>query len=121
MALGRHTLSTMHDFERYAIEFMIGDGVIAPDVRRQLAYTTVSRRTRDPDQWVTHLAVDPAAPRISPSDAEISADLDVDAYGTMTASLTISDGHLAALAFEMPGLHWPERPRILGLVPYPQP
>lgn len=108
----------MHRFERDAIDVIVGNGIIASDVRRQLANAVVTRREHGGDV-VAYFGVDAAAPAIVPHETELSADLDVDAYGTVTASLTILGGRLMSLAFEAPAAHWPEHPRILGLAPLP--
>ncbi|MEP6495923.1 MAG: hypothetical protein ABJF01_24800 [bacterium] len=109
----------MHPFERDAIEIMIGSGGFAPDIWRQLEHATVVRRARDAEAHVAYFDVGPVAPTVVPSHIEMAADLDVDAYGTVTACLAIVNGRLASLSFEMPGPHWPEHPRVLGLAPKP--
>ncbi len=107
----------MHPFERSAIDFIIGNSLIAGDVRAQLEYLTVADRTRDRDELTTRFAVAAGAPIVIPRDASMAADLDVDAYGEVTAYITIEEGRLTELVFEASGAHWPEHPRILGLVP----
>jgi hypothetical protein len=92
----------MQPFERAAIEFIIGNSLIAGDVRAQLESVSVVDRTRDRYALTTHFVV--AA----------------DAYGEVTAYISIEEGHLTELVFEVYGPHWPERPRILGLVPSAQ-
>lgn len=109
----------MHKFERDAIDVIVGNGVIAPQVRSQLALAVVTRRAHDAHARVAYFDVDLTAPAIVPHEAELSADLDVDAYGTVEASLTISQGRLVSLDFAAPAPHWPEHPRILGLAPLP--
>lgn len=106
----------MQPFERDSIQFMIGESRIAADVRAQLPYVSVVERMRHPDSHTTTFAVDDAAPSIIPHDVDVSADLDVDAYGTVSACLSISNGRVTSLLFDATEPHWPAHPRILGVV-----
>ena len=106
----------MQPFERDSIQSIIGDSRIADDIRAQLPFLSVVDRTRGGETHTTRFAVSPEAPAVIPGDAEIGADLDVDAYGTVSAYLTISDGHVTSLVFEAVDPHWAEHPRILGVV-----
>lgn len=109
----------MHRFERDAIELIVGSSIVAAEVRSQLEYAATRERTASSDALVTYFDVADAAPTIVPGDLEMAEDLDVDAYGVITASITVASGRLSSLAFSMPARHWPKNPRILGVAPEP--
>ena len=109
----------MHRFERDAIEFILGNDILAPVIRSQLEYAVVRERVAESDAVTTHFDVADHAPRIVPGDLEIDEDLDVDAYGVISARIAITNGRLSSLSFSTPGRHWPEQPRILGVAPGP--
>ena len=107
----------MHRFERDAIEFIVGNGIFASEIRSQLDHAVVRARVTEHDALTTHFDVADHAPRIAPADLEAAEDLDVDAYGVISARVVVTDGRLSSLSFSTPERHWPEHPRILGVAP----
>jgi len=107
----------MHRFERDAIEFIVGNGILAPEIRSQLEHAVVRTRITDRDAVTTHFDIADHAPQIVPANLEAADDLDVDAYGVISARVIVTDGRLSSLSFSMLGRHWPAHPRILGVAP----
>ena len=109
----------MHRFERDAIQFIVGESRLAPEIRRQLDHATVRERSADTDARITYFDIADGTPLVVPGQLEMAEDLDIDGYGVVTAHIAVANGRLFSLSFTMPGKHWPEHPRILGLAPEP--
>jgi hypothetical protein len=108
-------------FERAAIEAVIGSSLVAPDVRRQLAFVTGIASEGVSDALTFHFAVAADAPSIVPGDFEMSEDLMIGEVGVVTVTVSVEGGRLRWLSVDVPPDSWPDRPRLIGIASYPEP
>lgn len=111
----------MSEFEHAAVTAIVGESLLAADVKRQLPFVSVSSRAHDGEEWCVTLEVRGGAPMIIPRDAECFADLEVANAGVVVARLVIEEGCVRSLRFEVPAIRWPANPHLIGIAQCPEP
>lgn len=99
--------------EQATLQQIVGrDTDLARSTQRQLAASTIARRERSDDGFVSHFQVPSTAPRIAPAEFEVSASAILATGETVSFTLVVENGQLDRLEASTFGDPWPQRPVI---------